>query len=114
MSIDASNGMHESLAMRLAGDAIMGGFDTIAIAMAGAMYFLLKDPTRMKRLTDEIRSTFETANDITLAAVNNLRYQNAVFAESLRLWPPGPETLRRVTNPGGNVINGEWVPPNVC
>lgn len=121
----------------MAADAITGGFDTIAIAMVvskglsfpfyqsfsalkptfdiqGAMYFLVKNPEKMKILRDEIRGTFETDDEITLARVNSLPYLTAVFSETLRLWPPGPETLRRVTNgPGGNIIDGEWVPPNV-
>ncbi|KAJ9643654.1 hypothetical protein H2204_001799 [Knufia peltigerae] len=112
--VETSKGLgYKNLAERVAADAITGGFDTIAIAMVGAMYFLVKNPEKMKILRDEIRGTFETDDEITLARVNSLPYLTAVFSETLRLWPPGPETLRRVTNgPGGNIIDGEWVPPN--
>lgn len=73
----------------------------------------MQNPSKLARVTDEIRSKLKSSSDITLANVNSLGYLNAVFAEALRLWPPGPETLRRVTNAQGNVINGDLIPPKV-
>ncbi|KAL6240286.1 hypothetical protein RBB50_012792 [Rhinocladiella similis] len=90
--VDTSKGLYRKLAERVAADAITGGFDTIAIAMVGAMYLLVKNPEKLKTLQDEIRSAFESDDRITLANVNSLRYLTAVFSETLRLWPPGPET----------------------
>ena len=74
---------------------------------------LLRDQAKMNKLVTEIRTTFMSPDQITLSNVNSLKYQNAVIQEGLRLWPPGPETMRRVTTSNGNAINGEWVPAGV-
>jgi cytochrome P450 len=81
-----------------------------AISLLGATYLLVRNPSKLKTLQHEIRTTFSTANDITLASVNGLKYQNAVISESLRLWPAAPETFRRVVNTGGKMIAGKYVP----
>ena len=78
------------------------------------VYYLLKNPSKLRNLTTEIRSTFKSEADITLLGVNSLKYQNAVISESMRLCPPGPETMRRVVNPGGNIICGDLIPAGVC
>ncbi|KAK5056135.1 hypothetical protein LTR84_012688 [Exophiala bonariae] len=109
--VNRPNGIDRKLATRLAADSIIGGFDTIAIAMVGTTYFLVQNPSKLATVTAEIRSKLKSKSDITLANVNSLRYLNAVFTEGLRLWPPGPETLRRITNAQGNIINGDLIPP---
>jgi cytochrome P450 len=78
------------------------------------VYYLLKNPSKLRNLTTEIRSSFKSEADITLSGVNGLKYQNAVISESMRLCPPGPETMRRVVNPGGNIICGDLIPAGVC
>jgi hypothetical protein len=64
-------------------------------------------------LSKEVRSSFKSDKDITLAKVNNLWYNNAVINETMRLFPAGPETVPRVTGPAGNMICGDYLPPNV-
>jgi cytochrome P450 len=78
------------------------------------VYYLLRNPSKPRNLTTEIRSTFKSEANITLPGVNNLKYQNAVISESMRLCSPGPETMRRVVNPGGNIICGDLIPADVC
>jgi cytochrome P450 len=73
----------------------------------------VKNPSKLVKTTNEIRSKFKSIDEITLANVNSLRYLNAVFTEGLRLWPPGPETMRRETNSQGSYINGDLIPPKV-
>ncbi|KAF4637364.1 hypothetical protein G7Y89_g713 [Cudoniella acicularis] len=82
-------------------DLMIAGADTIITALS------------LQALSHEIRSTFESESDMTLAALQNLKYLNAVLNESLRLFPAAPETTRRVTNPGGNVICGDLIPTAV-
>jgi hypothetical protein len=38
---------------------------------------------------------------ITILTINTLKYLNAVISEVYGLFPAGPETTRRLTNPGG-------------
>ncbi|KAH6668829.1 cytochrome P450 [Halenospora varia] len=91
-------------------DLMVAGADTIATGLSGTFFLLLTNRTKLQALTNEIRSTFSTEDGITVMSAQNLKYLNAVISESLRLFPAGPETTRRYTNSGGNVILGELIP----
>jgi len=78
------------------------------------IYHLLQNPSKLQILTNEIRSSFKTEEEIKGPAINNLKYLNAVINESMRLNHPAPETTRRITNPGGNTICGDHIPGDVC
>lgn len=47
-------------------------------------YQLLKNPEVLKKLVTEIRSSFSTCEDITMASVTSLKYELAVLEEALR------------------------------
>ncbi len=108
--MDTEKGLSKQRAFRVTSDFLLAGTDTVAVTLAGATYLLLRNPEKLRKLQDEIRSGFSTANDVTLAGINALKYSNAVIRETLRLWPPGPETTRRVVNTGGKIISGHYVP----
>lgn len=74
---------------------------------------MLKNPSKLEILIKEIRSTFGSEDEITMIGTNSLKYQTAVISESMRWAPAGPETTRRITNKGGNVICGGFVPGGV-
>lgn len=67
----------------------------------------------MNQLVDEIRGAFSDFDDITLEGLARLEYLQAVLQEGLRMYPPVPIGLPRVTPEGGSTIDGYWVPPNV-
>ncbi|KAH7348680.1 cytochrome P450 [Rhexocercosporidium sp. MPI-PUGE-AT-0058] len=94
----------------ISGDLIVGGSDTTATGLSVAIYLLLKNPSKLEILTKEIRSAFTSEDEITMISTNSLKYQSAVISESMRMYPAGPETTRRITNDGGNVICGQFVP----
>ena len=108
--MDTEKGLSKERAFRVASDFVLAGTDTVAITLAGATYLLLRKPVKLQKLQNEVRSSFSTANDITSTGLNALKYTNAVIKETLRLWPPGPETTRRVVNEGGKMISGQYVP----
>ena len=108
---DTPTGLDRELVKEVSWDLVIAGSDTVAISLSGTTYLLLRNKSKVDRLVKEIRSQISSADEITLTNVNALKYLNAVITEAFRLWPPGPETTRRVTNAGGNVIDGEWVPP---
>ncbi|KAH7343128.1 cytochrome P450 [Pyrenochaeta sp. MPI-SDFR-AT-0127] len=93
---------------------IVGGSETTATLLSGATYYLLKTPAAYRRLVHEIRSRFDSESEISLMSVGELPYLNAVLEESLRVFPPVPASLPRITPPGGETIMGRYVPGGVA
>jgi cytochrome P450 len=92
---------------------VIAGSDTTATLLTGATYILCKNPSKLARLTCEVRSAFTTESEITISSVNNLPYVLAVLDEALRLFPPVPGTAYRLTNPGGAVVMDKFVPGGI-
>ena len=99
--------------METTGILIIGGSETTATLLSGATYFLLKNPRTYAAAKDEVRKAFQAAEDITLTSTAQLPYLHAILEESLRLYPPVPLALPRVTPPEGDMIDGVFVPGNV-
>ncbi|KAJ5540699.1 cytochrome P450 monooxygenase, partial [Penicillium frequentans] len=89
---------------------IIGGSETTATLLAGVTYLLLSNPVALQRLTVEVRSTFQSEQEITMTSVNQLTYMLACLNEALRVYPPVPTGLPRVTPAGGRTILGRFVP----
>jgi cytochrome P450 len=92
---------------------MIAGTETTATLLSGLIYFLLTDTKKMKTLTDEIRSAFASNASITWDGLTALEYMNACLEEALRMYPPVPSALPRITPEGGNVILGRWIAPGV-
>jgi cytochrome P450 len=67
----------------------------------------------MAKLEEELRAFFKDENDMDLLSTARLPYLSAVTQESLRLFPPGPNALPRITPPGRTIILGQQLPGNV-
>ncbi|TEA14427.1 Cytochrome P450 monooxygenase aclL [Colletotrichum sidae] len=91
---------------------IIAGSETTATVLAGVTYLLLKNPDKMKRLTDEVRDSFASEDEINFTSVNKLPYMLACLDETLRMYPPVPTGLPRVVPEGGATIAGHYVPEN--
>ncbi|KAK8178090.1 cytochrome P450 [Phyllosticta citrichinensis] len=89
---------------------MIGGTETTATLLSGALYLLLANPACLRRLTDEVRGAFASPDDISLEALPRCLYLNAVLEESLRVYPPVAEGLHRVAPAGGAVVCGHFVP----
>ncbi|KAK8182868.1 cytochrome P450 [Phyllosticta citribraziliensis] len=92
---------------------MIGGTETTATLLSGALYLLLANPGCLRRLTDEVRGAFASPDDISLEALPRCLYLNAVLEESLRVYPPVAEGLHRVAPAGGAVVCGHFVPEGV-
>ncbi|OTB09038.1 hypothetical protein M426DRAFT_316328 [Hypoxylon sp. CI-4A] len=92
-----------------AGLLIIAGSETTATLLSGATWLLLKNPDVMQKLKDEVRGKFESADDITISAVNEMPYLLAVLSEALRVFPPVPAGFPRRVNTGGEFINGYFI-----
>ncbi|KAM0162184.1 hypothetical protein ACHAQE_001711 [Botrytis cinerea] len=89
---------------------IAAGSETTASLLNGVTCYLLRFPTALQNLALELRSTFQTKEDLTLQALASCKYLNAVLEEGLRMYPPVPSTLAREVPKGGSIVAGQFVP----
>ncbi|KAF6802672.1 Isotrichodermin C-15 hydroxylase 6 [Colletotrichum sojae] len=90
---------------------ILAGGETTATCLAAAVYYLLKTPSALEKLTTEIRTRYKTYDEIDASSAMQLPYLQAVINEALRIHPPGSQGFPRVSP--GCEIDGHWVPKGV-
>jgi len=86
------------------------GTETTATELSGMLYLLLQNPDKMTKLVEDIRTAFQTDEDITMERIAQLEYLHACLEEGLRLYPPVPIGLPRIVPAGGTTICDEFVP----
>lgn len=94
------------------------GSATTAIAMTNVLYQLLKNPQCMKKCVEELDAALEDEEEnengvVAYDAVKHLPYMRACLDESLRLFPPTPHGLPRMTPTEGTNILGDYIPGGV-
>ncbi|KAB8205974.1 cytochrome P450 [Aspergillus parasiticus] len=89
---------------------IIGGSETTASLLSGVTYLLLQNPNAYETLKHEVRSKFNTQEEINLISVNKLSYMLACLDEALRMYPPIANGLPRVCPKDGSRILGEYIP----
>lgn len=92
---------------------ITAGSESTATLLSGVTYLLLKNPDALRRLTEEVRTTFENEKDIDFLSVSSLEYMLACLDEALRIYPPAAAGFPRVVPQGGGTIAGHFVPEGV-
>lgn len=92
---------------------LTGGTEPTASAISGATFNLLTHREALDKLTDEVRATFTSVDEINNVKTAQMPYLNAVISESLRLYPPVPARFPRRTGKGGDTIDGHVVPADV-
>ncbi|KAH8812380.1 cytochrome P450 [Xylogone sp. PMI_703] len=95
-----------------AASLVLAGSETTATALSGICYYLSKNPESYKKLVNEIRSSFDSEQEIKHLRCQKLRYLQAVLDEGLRLYPPVSIGLPRLTPKGGAVVGDVYVPDN--
>ncbi|KAJ3579579.1 hypothetical protein NPX13_g989 [Xylaria arbuscula] len=89
------------------------GSVTTAIAVTNVLYELLKQPKILAKLREEVDAALDPNEVVApFSKVKNLPYLKACLDEALRLQPPTPQNLGRVTPPEGMNIMGEYIPGN--
>jgi cytochrome P450 len=91
----------------------IAGSETTATLLAGVTYLLLENPECLAKVTDEVRSAFRSEEEITLLTVQRLSYMLDCLSEAVRMYPPVPAGLPRITPKGGATIDGVFVPEYV-
>jgi cytochrome P450 len=89
---------------------IPAGSHTIATALSGCCYLLLKNPDTLARLRKELTEEFSSESEITMARLAGLPYIKAVIDEALRMYPPLSADLRRAVPPEGATICDHFIP----
>lgn len=100
-----------------AGIFIVGGTDTTTTCTVSTIFYLLRNPSTLERLTKEVREAFPTQSGSSECPIQfadprlqKITYILACMDEALRLSPPLPTILRREVGPGGIVVDGEVFP----
>ncbi len=92
-----------------ASDFVIAGSETSATALACILFHLVKDPAVMAKLCGEVRSGFQSYNDICSQSTLPLRYLKAVILAGLRIYPPLPFALPWVVPEGGDTVDGIYL-----
>lgn len=90
----------------------IAGSETTATVLSGLSYCLLHYPETYKKLVGEIRSAFNTYEEITGISSDRLPYLKACVEETLRVYPVVPFGLPRLSP--GETVDGVYVPEGVC
>jgi cytochrome P450 len=93
---------------------ILAGSETTASLLPGFAYYIMANPPAYRKLVDEIRESFNSYEEIDFQRVGQLTYLNAAFEESLQVYPPIPAVTPRIVPKEGALIDGQFVPENVC
>ncbi|KAK5626223.1 hypothetical protein RRF57_001938 [Xylaria bambusicola] len=88
----------------------IAGSETTATTLCGVTFLLLNSPECLQRLTEEVRTTFDSEEEINMTSVGKLTYMIACLNESLRRYPPVPTGMPRVVPKGGATIVDQFVP----
>ncbi|KAF1947874.1 cytochrome P450 [Clathrospora elynae] len=90
---------------------MIAGTETTATLVSGLTFLLLRNPVAMRKLVDEIRSEFASADDMTMERLAALPYLAACIKEAFRLYPPVPLGGPRITPENGSTVVGQFIPP---
>ncbi|MCJ1475259.1 hypothetical protein MMC13_003921, partial [Lambiella insularis] len=90
---------------------IIAGSDTTAITLSAAMFYLTRNPLVYRKLCQEIRSTFNSVDDIRSGlALSSCTYLRSCINETLRISTPGVTELPREVLKGGLEVDGDIIP----
>lgn len=90
-------------------NSVAGG-DTTATAIRATMLFIMTNPAVYKKLQAEIDSVASNSQIISEKIIKSLPYLQATIKKGVRMWPPAPVIMPKVTPPDGDIINGVFVP----
>ncbi|KAL3462280.1 cytochrome P450 [Aspergillus heterothallicus] len=94
------------------GAVIDAGADTTAIALTQVLELLIRNPTHLKTLQEEVDAVLDGEVVASFDKVKNLPFLRACLDEAMRIIPPTSAGLPRRTPPEGATILGEWIPGN--
>ncbi|KAF4999942.1 hypothetical protein FDECE_11344 [Fusarium decemcellulare] len=106
----------EQLVLALTVANMFAGSDTTGITMRAVFYFLLKDPSKMEKLLNELSQESKAGRFsrddglVQWEEVRDLPYLSAVINEALRCHPAVGLTMERIVPPAGVTLAGHFIP----
>ena len=92
---------------------LIASSETTSSMLSGVIYLLLSNPEALKKVVEEVRTSFKSENVITLTSVSCLTNMLACLNEALRSHQPVPFGMPRFVPKGGAKISGESVPEDM-
>jgi cytochrome P450 len=96
-----------------AGLLVAAGSDGVGIVLSATLFYLLRNPEILEKLTQDVRSSFDSMDDMRGLKINQVPYLHAVIEETLRITPPIPSPLPREVEKGGIDIDGRHIPEGI-
>jgi len=91
--------------------SVFAGADSTAITLRTIFYFLLKNPSTMAKIMEEIKDLPVSEDGVvSWTTANSLPYLTAVIHEALRIFPAGGIHLERVVPSAELQIKGHFIP----
>jgi len=92
---------------------IVAGSDTTTATLTHIFYHLARSQQVFSKLRKELYSFYKPDSDSEFRDLQEAKYLNGVINEALRLHPPVPSGVLRVTPPEGITIGSTFIPGNV-
>jgi cytochrome P450 len=90
---------------------IVAGSDTSSTVLAALFFYLAKYPRVCTKLQEEIRTNFESYDEIRGGqALNRCQYLRACLDEAMRMNPPVGGSAWREAQKGGALVDGHTIP----
>ncbi|KAH7148170.1 cytochrome P450 ClCP1 [Dactylonectria macrodidyma] len=89
---------------------IVAGSETTATALSATLNLLARNPYKMRKIQNEVRSAFNEDSEIDTQSTIPLKYMIAVINEAMRIYPPVPIGMPRVIPEGGLTVLGRYLP----
>ncbi|KAK2836068.1 hypothetical protein FQN49_006714 [Arthroderma sp. PD_2] len=90
--------------------AIVAGSETTALNMTTVLYLLALNPEQKKALQAEIDYLVPTVDELSHQKLAGSSVLEGCISEALRLYPPVPSGMQRITPPHGAMIADRWIP----
>lgn len=92
---------------------LIAGAETSSTVIRSTMGFLMTTPRVYQKLKSHINETIQAgaaSSPITVEEAKKLPYLQAVLSEGIRMRPPAPYGHYKVVPPGGDTLNGLFIP----
>ncbi|CZR47314.1 uncharacterized protein FPRO_08688 [Fusarium proliferatum ET1] len=88
----------------------VAGSDTTSVTLTCLFYLLATNKDECKKLQEEIDNLFSSSSHLNHSSFAKLTYLQACIDETLRLFPPVPSGLQRMTPPEGLRVGDIFIP----